>query len=185
MKQSGASTKHEHAQQMRAAWHGVTRSESCYRLTGTCEFVPGQKSPLVVLQVSASTAVPEFLSAAEQLVAPVDAFFELVFVMAEDEAVRRNRLALLRYDMAAGHCTAGSYVSPASHVMHTPGHCSGVARELTYRYRQWSVTITASLRASACSSTRTASVDVPCVFFCRELAELPEGICDLSELPGF
>lgn len=44
----------------------------------------------------ASQGVPEFLEAAAGLVAPIDAFFEKVFVMTEDEAVRRNRLALLR-----------------------------------------------------------------------------------------
>jgi glycyl-tRNA synthetase beta chain len=38
--------------------------------------------------------VPAMLAAAEELVGPVNAFFEEVLVMAEDEAVRRNRLAL-------------------------------------------------------------------------------------------
>jgi len=47
-------------------------------------------------QVSASTTVPNFLAAAEHLIGPVDAFFDNVFVMADDEGVRRNRLALLR-----------------------------------------------------------------------------------------
>lgn len=42
----------------------------------------------------------EFLEAAEGLVAPTDAFFDKVFVMCEDAAVRSNRLALLR-DVAA------------------------------------------------------------------------------------
>ena len=39
--------------------------------------------------------VPAMLDAAEELVGPVNAFFEEVLVMAEDEAVRRNRLALV------------------------------------------------------------------------------------------
>ena len=47
-------------------------------------------------QVSASTTLPDFLAAAEHLIGPVDAFFDNVFVMADDEGVRRNRLALLR-----------------------------------------------------------------------------------------
>jgi glycyl-tRNA synthetase len=32
----------------------------------------------------------------QPLVAPIDAFFDKVFVMCEDEKVRNNRLALLR-----------------------------------------------------------------------------------------
>ena len=51
---------------------------------------------LLCQQVSASTTVPDFLAAAQQLLGPVDAFFDKVFVMVEDEGVRRNRLALLR-----------------------------------------------------------------------------------------
>jgi glycyl-tRNA synthetase beta subunit len=39
--------------------------------------------------------VSAWLAAASGLVAPIDAFFEGVFVMCEDEAVRANRLALL------------------------------------------------------------------------------------------
>jgi glycyl-tRNA synthetase len=45
---------------------------------------------------AAGQGVDEFLGAAGGLVAPIDAFFEKVFVMCEDEGVRRNRLALLR-----------------------------------------------------------------------------------------
>lgn len=48
------------------------------------------------LQVSETSSISEFLEAAEELIAPVDAFFEHVFVMTEDLAVRNNRLALLR-----------------------------------------------------------------------------------------
>ena len=40
--------------------------------------------------------MPAFLAACEGLVAPIDAYFDKVFVMAEDEGVRRSRLALLR-----------------------------------------------------------------------------------------
>jgi glycyl-tRNA synthetase len=40
--------------------------------------------------------VDEFLEAAQALAAPLDTYFEKVFVMCEDEAVRRNRLAFLR-----------------------------------------------------------------------------------------
>lgn len=56
-----------------------------------------------VAQLKDGPSVDSFLAAAEQLLVPVDAFFEKVFVMTEDEAVRRNRLALLR-------CVLGSRV---------------------------------------------------------------------------
>mmetsp|Transcript_3453 Transcript_3453/g.7887 ORF Transcript_3453/g.7887 Transcript_3453/m.7887 type:complete len:1097 (-) Transcript_3453:1061-4351(-) len=42
-----------------------------------------------------SATVAEFVDAAAPLVAPIDAYFEKVFVMAEDEGVRQNRLACL------------------------------------------------------------------------------------------
>jgi len=41
-------------------------------------------------------SVQEWLQAVEPLVEPIDSFFDSVFVMCEDEGVRRNRLALLR-----------------------------------------------------------------------------------------
>lgn len=51
-------------------------------------------------QVSAhmtpDTSIPDFLAACQQLLQPIDGFFEKVFVMCDDEAVRNNRLALLR-----------------------------------------------------------------------------------------
>ena len=40
--------------------------------------------------------IKEFLDVASSLVQPVDVFFEKVFVMAEDPAIRANRLALVR-----------------------------------------------------------------------------------------
>eukprot|EP00878_Enallax_costatus_P022661 GHUV01024061.1.p1 GENE.GHUV01024061.1~~GHUV01024061.1.p1 ORF type:complete len:440 (+),score=146.68 GHUV01024061.1:25-1344(+) len=40
--------------------------------------------------------VEEWLAAVQGLVAPIDAFFDKVFVMCDDEKVRNNRLALLR-----------------------------------------------------------------------------------------
>jgi glycyl-tRNA synthetase len=43
---------------------------------------------------AASIEVAALFAAAEPLAAPVDAFFTSVFVMAEDEALRANRLAL-------------------------------------------------------------------------------------------
>lgn len=45
-------------------------------------------------------SVEQWLAAVQPLVAPIDAFFDKVFVMCEDEKVRNNRLALLR-DVAA------------------------------------------------------------------------------------
>ncbi|PRW56476.1 Glycine-tRNA ligase chloroplastic mitochondrial [Chlorella sorokiniana] len=51
-------------------------------------------------QIAPGMSVPAFLAATEPLITPLDAFFDKVFVMCEDEAVRQNRLALLR-DLAA------------------------------------------------------------------------------------
>jgi glycyl-tRNA synthetase len=55
-------------------------------------------------QVTPDMSLGAFLEVARELRAPVGAFMDGVFVMAEDEAVRNNRLALLR-DVAA--CTRG------------------------------------------------------------------------------
>jgi glycyl-tRNA synthetase len=46
--------------------------------------------------VMSDMSVRKWLEVASGIVAPVDAFFEHVFVMAEDERVRRNRFALVR-----------------------------------------------------------------------------------------
>jgi len=50
--------------------------------------------------ITPGMALPAFLAACAPLASPIDAYFEKVFVMAEDEGVRANRLALLR-DLAA------------------------------------------------------------------------------------
>ena len=47
------------------------------------------------VKLGASPSVAAFVEAAAGLAAPVDAFFERVFVMCDDPAVRANRLALL------------------------------------------------------------------------------------------
>jgi len=47
-------------------------------------------------QVHSGVTVGEFLGAAELLITPLDAYFEKVFVMCDDEARRHARLALLR-----------------------------------------------------------------------------------------
>lgn len=47
-------------------------------------------------QLRPDMSVAQFLSACEALIQPIDAFFDKVFVMAEDISVRNNRLALLR-----------------------------------------------------------------------------------------
>ena len=44
----------------------------------------------------ARQGVEDWLVAVSGLAGPIDAFFEKVFVMVDDEGVRRNRLALLR-----------------------------------------------------------------------------------------
>ena len=41
-------------------------------------------------------SMQEWVQVVEPLVEPIDSFFDSVFVMCEDEGVRRNRLALLR-----------------------------------------------------------------------------------------
>ncbi|HEX2037213.1 MAG TPA: glycine--tRNA ligase subunit beta [Chloroflexota bacterium] len=46
--------------------------------------------------ITPELAVPAFVTRFEPLVEPIDTFFEQVFVMAEDERVRRNRLRLLK-----------------------------------------------------------------------------------------
>ncbi|EIE22621.1 hypothetical protein COCSUDRAFT_53607 [Coccomyxa subellipsoidea C-169] len=51
-------------------------------------------------QIRPDMSIPDFLQVAEALVEPVDAYFEQVFVMCDDEAVRHSRLALLK-DIAA------------------------------------------------------------------------------------
>ncbi|GLC37301.1 hypothetical protein PLESTB_001138600 [Pleodorina starrii] len=51
-------------------------------------------------KLTPGSSVSEWLAAAEPLLPPIDRFFEKVFVMCDDAAVRANRLALLR-DLAA------------------------------------------------------------------------------------
>jgi glycyl-tRNA synthetase len=54
----------------------------------------GIQHPALDADASAGVEVAALFAAAEPLAAPVDAFFTNVFVMAEDEALRANRLAL-------------------------------------------------------------------------------------------
>lgn len=54
----------------------------------------------VAAQVNPDMSVRDFLAAAESLIAPLDGYFEKVFVMCDDEVKRQGRLALLR-DVAA------------------------------------------------------------------------------------
>ena len=48
------------------------------------------------LQVHRTMSIPDFLAATAELVEPVDAYFDKVFVMTDNEQVKRSRLALLR-----------------------------------------------------------------------------------------
>ncbi len=48
------------------------------------------------LQVYRTMSIPDFLAATAELVGPVDAYFDKVFVMTDDQQVKRSRLALLR-----------------------------------------------------------------------------------------
>ncbi|DBA71104.1 TPA: hypothetical protein ACH3X2_011520 [Trebouxia sp. C0005] len=50
----------------------------------------------VAAKVHRTMSVPEFLAATTELVEPVDAYFDRVFVMTDDQQVKRSRLALLR-----------------------------------------------------------------------------------------
>jgi glycyl-tRNA synthetase len=64
-----------------------------------------ERALLAALRAAAAALPPrasvaQFLDAAEPLVAPLDAYLDKVFVMCDDEARRRGRLALLR-DVAA------------------------------------------------------------------------------------
>lgn len=67
------------------------------------KFDCGEERALHAAYVAAAAALGDrsggvegWLAAVGGLVGPIDAFFEKVFVMCEDEGVRRNRLALLR-----------------------------------------------------------------------------------------
>lgn len=54
-------------------------------------------TPLMcAMQVQQSQGISDFLSCCEDLVEPLNAYFDKVFVMTEDEAMRQSRLALLR-----------------------------------------------------------------------------------------
>ena len=58
----------------------------------------------VAAEISPDLAVAGFVERFEPLVRPIDAFFDHVFVMAEDERVRANRLQLMKRlaDLPAG-----------------------------------------------------------------------------------
>lgn len=45
---------------------------------------------------SASSSIDEFVAEAEKLIMPLESYFEKVFVMCDDEAVKQSRLALMR-----------------------------------------------------------------------------------------
>ena len=51
---------------------------------------------MCAMQVQQSQGISNFLSCCEDLVEPLNAYFEKVFVMTDNEAVRQSRLALLR-----------------------------------------------------------------------------------------
>jgi glycyl-tRNA synthetase len=50
----------------------------------------------VALRLSPSSSIQDFLNAFEPLVAPINAFFDKVFVMVDNERVKNNRMALLQ-----------------------------------------------------------------------------------------
>lgn len=51
---------------------------------------------LYQLQVDKDMSISDFLEATAGLIGPVDAYFDKVFVMTDNELIRCNRLALLR-----------------------------------------------------------------------------------------
>jgi glycyl-tRNA synthetase len=55
-------------------------------------------------KIKSGTTLEDFLAAFEPLCEPIDKFFDEVFVMAEDEKVKNNRMALLKHiaDLAEG-----------------------------------------------------------------------------------
>ena len=59
---------------------------TCYGATARCGG----------LQVHKGMSITDFLAATADLVVPVDAYFDKVFVMTDNEQVRGSRLALLR-----------------------------------------------------------------------------------------
>ena len=62
-----------------------------------CKATPHKAKHIVpVVQVDKGMSVPEFLAATAALVAPVDAYFDKVFVMTDNEQIRLSRLALLQ-----------------------------------------------------------------------------------------
>ena len=87
---------HEAAQEVSAKVQFAARLPYCSTQSTVSPYGTLSDHSECVLQLSPTSSVPAFLTAAEQLLEPVDAFFDKVFVMTEDEAVRRNRLALLR-----------------------------------------------------------------------------------------
>ena len=73
--------------------NAVAAARCCYNAAMTCL----RNTPLTLaVQVQQSQGVSDFLSCCEDLVEPLNAYFDKVFVMTEDEAVRQSRLALLR-----------------------------------------------------------------------------------------
>ncbi|KAL3155346.1 hypothetical protein ABBQ38_010907 [Trebouxia sp. C0009 RCD-2024] len=50
----------------------------------------------VVSQVNRDMSIQDFLTTTSVLIAPVDAYFDKVFVMTDDQHVKKNRLAMLR-----------------------------------------------------------------------------------------
>lgn len=54
------------------------------------------KDVVFVMQVTRTMPVPEFLKETLELAAPVNAYFDKVFVMTDNEGVKQNRLALLQ-----------------------------------------------------------------------------------------
>lgn len=63
---------------------------------GTSSPVGSTPASLCPLQLDRQGPIGNFLEAMEKLVGPIDAFFDGVFVMAEDSDLRANRQALLR-----------------------------------------------------------------------------------------
>lgn len=79
-------------------WWGQSQPPNCRRTETHCIllFHADVGHELRHLQVHKGMSIPDFLSAALPLVAPMNAYFDKVFVMTDDSRVKDNRLALLQ-----------------------------------------------------------------------------------------
>lgn len=129
-------------------------------------------------------SVPAFLAAAEPLTAPLDAFFDKVFVMCEDEV----SVALLVWHGGRCHCAVLWEASGPK------GSTADVPTAACPRRLLLCLPSCLSLTTSTdpfyllplhLPRVRLQAVRQNRLALLRDLAALPVGILDLTELPGF